>query len=133
MVKLSTFGVALLSLLPSAFSFSPAYSSHLGFRDDTDPRLTKYTLSSPDGKIKASWMPFGAALLEFFVEDKNGVERDLVMGFDNRTLYTVLRGQLGSALGRYAGRIRNGTFSGEYHPYFYAVYQWFEGKTCAYM
>ena len=58
-------------------------------------------------------MPFGAALLEFFLEDKDGVERDLVMGFDNRTLYTVIRGQLGSVLGRYAGRIRNGTFSGE--------------------
>ncbi|TBU46419.1 galactose mutarotase-like protein [Dichomitus squalens] len=99
--------VVFLSLLPSVLSFSPN-GLH---QDDTDPSLTKYTLSSPDNKIKASWMPFGAALLEFFVEDKNGVKRDLVMGFDNRTLYTVVRGQLGSVLGRYAGRIRNGTFS----------------------
>ena len=70
-------------------------------------------------------MPFGAALLEFFVEDKTGVERDLVMGFDNRTLYTVLRGQLGSALGRYAGRMKNGTFSGEHGSPFHPAYQSF--------
>ncbi|PIL37520.1 hypothetical protein GSI_01214 [Ganoderma sinense ZZ0214-1] len=111
MVKFSFSGVLLLSLLSPVFSLSSNYGSRLDSRDDTDPSLTKYTLSSPDGKIKASWMPFGAALLEFFVEDKDGVERDLVMGFDNRTLYTLIRGQLGSALGRYAGRIRNGTFS----------------------
>lgn len=115
MVKFNFFGVAVLSLLPSAFSFSP---NHARPEDDMDPRLTKYTLSSPDGKIKASWMPFGAALLEFFVEDKDDVERDLVMGFDNRTTYTILRGQLGSVLGRYAGRLRNGTFSGEYSSLF---------------
>ena len=101
--------IAFLSFFPFVCCFSPNSFD----QDETDPSLIKYSLSSPDGRIKASWMPFGAALLEFFLEDKDGVERDLVMGFDNRTLYTVIRGQLGSVLGRYAGRIRNGTFSGE--------------------
>jgi aldose 1-epimerase len=46
----------------------------------------KYTLVSEG--IRAQFIPYGASITNLFINDTNGVERDIVLGFDNATAYT---------------------------------------------
>ncbi|KAJ7765020.1 galactose mutarotase-like domain-containing protein [Mycena maculata] len=71
-------------------------------------------LAAPDGSVIAHFMPFGATTTNFWVKDKFGKFRDIILGFDNHTLYqTQADGHpyFGPIVGRYANRIRNGTFT----------------------
>ncbi|KAJ6598912.1 galactose mutarotase-like domain-containing protein [Mycena vulgaris] len=76
----------------------------------TDP-LAVVKLTAPDGSAMANFIPFGATTTNFWVKDKHGKFRDILLGFDNRTLYETERQFLGPIVGRYANRIRNGTFT----------------------
>ncbi|KAJ7068416.1 galactose mutarotase-like domain-containing protein [Mycena amicta] len=78
-----------------------------------DP-LKTISIAAPDGSIKADFIPFGATATNLWVKDKNGKFRDILLGFDNKTLYTSLaegRDFFSPVVGRYANRIRNGTFT----------------------
>ena len=70
----------------------------------------------PDGKyvlqaegIRATFIPYGASISNLFIKDVNGVERDIVLGFDNASYYSIDRQHphLGGVPGRYANRIKN--------------------------
>jgi len=68
----------------------------------------------PDGSAIAQLIPFGATTTNFWVKDKFGKFRDILLGFDNHTLYqSQAEGHpyFGPVVGRYANRIRNGTFT----------------------
>ncbi|KAL9088372.1 MAG: hypothetical protein Q9159_003146 [Coniocarpon cinnabarinum] len=70
----------------------------------------KYTISAEG--IRAQFVPYGASISNLFINDTNGVERDIVLGWDNATYYTE-DGQhphFGAVPGRYANRIKNATF-----------------------
>lgn len=41
--------------------------------------------------IRAYFIPYGASLSNLFINDTHGVERDVVMGFDNATYYSIDR------------------------------------------
>ncbi|KAF8906824.1 galactose mutarotase-like domain-containing protein [Gymnopilus junonius] len=76
--------------------------------------LTPVHLVAPDASMKAAFIPFGAITTNIWVEDKNGVFRDIILGFDNHTLYqSDADGHpyFGPIVGRYANRIRNGAFT----------------------
>ncbi|KAF8195730.1 galactose mutarotase-like domain-containing protein [Mycena galopus ATCC 62051] len=78
-----------------------------------DP-LVSVNLTAPDGSAKASIMPFGATTTNFWVKDKHGNFRDIILGFDNHSLYPSQADghpYFGPVVGRYANRIRNGTFT----------------------
>ncbi|KAI7469719.1 galactose mutarotase-like protein [Hortaea werneckii] len=73
----------------------------------------------PDGKyeicsegIRGYFIPYGASLSNLFIHDIHGAERDIVLGFDNATTYSPsrLHPHLNGVPGRYANRIKNGTF-----------------------
>ncbi|RMY81446.1 hypothetical protein D0864_08302 [Hortaea werneckii] len=73
----------------------------------------------PDGKyeicsegIRGYFIPYGASLSNLFIHDVHGAERDIVLGFDNATTYSTsrLHPHLNGVPGRYANRIKNGTF-----------------------
>ncbi|ORY14300.1 aldose 1-epimeras-like protein [Clohesyomyces aquaticus] len=70
----------------------------------------KYTLEAPG--IRAQFIPYAATLTNLFVKDKNGVERDIVLGYDNTSFYPVDPGHpvYNAIPGRYANRIGNGMF-----------------------
>ncbi|KAF8680572.1 Aldose 1-epimerase [Rhizoctonia solani] len=78
----------------------------------TDP-FKEYTIAASDGSIKAKFIGSGASLSELWVKDKYGRFRDVVLGYDNTTLWQTDPGHpvLNSVVGRYANRIKNGTFS----------------------
>jgi aldose 1-epimerase len=70
----------------------------------------KYEISSEG--IRGLFIPYGASVSNLFVTGKDGVERDVVLGFDNATAYEgEVHPHLGGVPGRYANRIRNSTFS----------------------
>ncbi|KAF2191139.1 aldose 1-epimerase [Zopfia rhizophila CBS 207.26] len=76
-------------------------------RPDADGR---YTLEAPG--IRAQFIPYAATLTNLFVKDKNGVERDIVLGYDNTSFYPVDPGHpvYNAIPGRYANRIGGGKF-----------------------
>jgi len=71
----------------------------------------RYTLEAPG--IRAQFIPYAATLTNLFVKDKNGVERDIVLGYDNASYYPVDPGHpvYNAIPGRYVNRIGNGTFT----------------------
>ncbi|KAL5377720.1 hypothetical protein DPSP01_009644 [Paraphaeosphaeria sporulosa] len=71
----------------------------------------KYEISAEG--IRAQFIPYGASISNLFINDTNGIERDIVLGFDNASHYSVDRfhPHLGGVPGRYANRIKNSTFT----------------------
>ena len=77
-----------------------------------DP-FQKYTISAPG--INASFIPYGARLTNLYVNDKNGFPQDIVLGYDDTRQYLkdteTDHTYYGPIVGRYANRIKNGTFT----------------------
>ncbi|CUA70303.1 hypothetical protein RSOLAG22IIIB_00658 [Rhizoctonia solani] len=71
------------------------------------------TLTAPDNSIVANFLSYGATLKNLWVKDKRGKFRDIVLGYDNKSLYESDPSHpfFGGIVGRYANRIKNGTFS----------------------
>ncbi|KAG5652695.1 hypothetical protein H0H81_004080 [Sphagnurus paluster] len=71
------------------------------------------TISSPDGSISAKFVSFGATLTELWVKDKKGKLRDVVLGYDDnsRLMTDTDHPVFNPIVGRYANRLKNGTFS----------------------
>lgn len=82
---------------------------------DAKPPVYPYNrieLRSPDDSIRAVVIPYGAAITELWVKDRYGGWRDVVLGYDNVTNWGTdpIHPNFGPVVGRYANRIRNGTF-----------------------
>jgi hypothetical protein len=91
---------AIFTLLASAASFDGGGVPSPGSDG-------KYTLCSEG--IRANFIPYGGSISNLFINDTNGVERDIVLGFDNATYYSIdtSHPHLGGVPGRYANRIKN--------------------------
>ncbi|KAI4183219.1 MAG: hypothetical protein L6R41_005516 [Letrouitia leprolyta] len=65
--------------------------------------------------INATFIPYGARLTNLYVNDNSGNPQDVVLGFDNPEDYirndATNHSYFGPIVGRYANRIRNGTFT----------------------
>lgn len=65
--------------------------------------------------INATFIPYGARLTHLFVADKNNVMQDVVLGYDTGKQYLndseTVHTYFGAVVGRYANRIKNGTFT----------------------
>jgi aldose 1-epimerase len=70
----------------------------------------KYMISAPG--TRALFVPCGASISNLFINDSQGIECDIVMGFDNASYYSIDRQHphLGGGPGRYANRIKNSSF-----------------------
>lgn len=91
--------------LVSANGDNQAASSFPAFSGDP---FRKYNISAKG--ITASFVPYGARLTNMWVPDRNGKEQDIVVGYDDAKDYTTQRNFFGAVVGRYANRIKNGTF-----------------------
>ncbi|KAI0784444.1 galactose mutarotase-like protein [Abortiporus biennis] len=71
------------------------------------------TISAPDGSITAKFVSFGATMTELWVKDKFGNARDIILGYDDNSelLTDPAHPVFNPIVGRYANRIKNGTFS----------------------
>ncbi|KAK0567951.1 hypothetical protein OC861_002402 [Tilletia horrida] len=97
------------------------YSVDTGFSSGLDcsaalPAVYPYNsihLRAPDDSIRATFLPYAATLSELWVKDRYGQWRDIVLGFDNKTNYgtDTIHPNFSPVVGRYANRIKNGTFA----------------------
>ncbi len=73
-----------------------------------------YTLTNAAG-MEVSITNLGGRIVSVMVPDRDGVMRDVVLGFDNITDYINIPSDFGASIGRYANRIANGllTLDGE--------------------
>ncbi|KAI0751946.1 galactose mutarotase-like protein [Daedaleopsis nitida] len=71
------------------------------------------TLKAPDGSITAKFVSFGATMTELWVKDRKGKARDIILGYDDNSklLTDPAHPVFNPIVGRYANRIKNGTFS----------------------
>jgi len=73
-----------------------------------------YTLTNGKG-LEVSFATYGAVITSLLVTGKDGKQTDVVLGFDNLEGYIASYGvpsppYFGAVIGRYAGRIANGSF-----------------------
>lgn len=54
---------------------------------------------------------FGGRIVSVMAPDRNGVMRDVVLGFDSIQDYIKYPSDYGASIGRYANRIANGRFT----------------------
>ena len=106
--------IATMHLNHFAFVFSAvtAAASAQSTTFTGDP-FAKYSLKAPG--IEATFIPYGARITSLIVNDKNGKPQDVVVGYDNGEQYLkdteTLHTYFGAVVGRYANRIKNGTFT----------------------
>lgn len=60
--------------------------------------------------IKVVICDVGASLVSIFVKDRDGIARDVILGFDTPKEYESNYNNYGATVGRYAGRIGKATF-----------------------
>ncbi|KAI9762521.1 MAG: hypothetical protein M4579_000324 [Chaenotheca gracillima] len=87
-------------------------SAALAQTNGTGPdKAGKYMIEAEG--IRAMFIPYGASISNLFLNDSSGVERDVVVGFDNATYYGEdgQHGHWGAVPGRYANRVKNSTFT----------------------
>ena len=97
--------LALLCFESIAFALS-SLSNHA---------LELYTITAPN--ITAKFIPYGARLTSLLVPDRHGHVQDVVLGYDSPEQYVndteTAHTYFGAVIGRYANRIKNGTFEVE--------------------
>lgn len=110
---------AVLYGLPVLAQSTQSSSSSSSSTSATDP-FKVYTISAEN--ITAKLIPYGARLISLMVPDRDGKEQDVVIGYDDPKAYLndteTVHTFFGAVVGRYANRIKNGTFtigSNEYH------------------
>ena len=69
-----------------------------------------FTLSNSNG-ITVKITDYGATAVSMLVPDKEGLLRDIILGFDDVSGYEKTKLYLGATIGRYAGQINDGHFS----------------------
>ncbi|BGP18385.1 hypothetical protein JCM10213v2_006451 [Rhodosporidiobolus nylandii] len=87
--------------------------------------LERLWIASRDGRARASFIALGASLVDLYVPDREGQLRDVVLGYDNTTLYPGPSSSssssssspeelpypyYGAIVGRYANRIANASY-----------------------
>lgn len=73
-------------------------------------RTNLYTMTNKHG-ASATVLDFGAHLVSVTVPDKNGVMKDVVLGFDTLQEYDEKPSYLGAIIGRYGNRIGGARFT----------------------
>jgi len=91
---------------------------HFFGTDKQGREIFKYTLTDENGN-SISVLNFGATLQSVVITDKNGVKKDVILGFDNMEQYMDDNGRtyFGAIVGRVANRIADGEFYVEGEKY----------------
>ncbi len=75
-----------------------------------DKKIQLFSLTNHNG-IKVEITNYGGKVVSIIVPDKNGVFKDVVLGFDHIDDYISGNPYFGALIGRFANRIRQGKFS----------------------
>ncbi|KAK3725873.1 hypothetical protein LTR37_000021 [Vermiconidia calcicola] len=107
------FAASSATLVSAQGSYGGASNLSAAYPPFSGNPFQKYNLEA-DG-IKASFIPYGARLTNLYVKDRNGDWQDVAVGYDDGERYLedslTNHTYFGCVVGRYANRIRNGTFT----------------------
>lgn len=81
------------------------------FRSEADGKKTDLLVLKNDNGMEVCVTNFGGRIVSVMVPDRNGVMRDVVLGFDNIGDYRTVPTDFGATIGRYANRINQGRFT----------------------
>lgn len=73
-------------------------------------KVEAITLTNGHG-MRATILSYGAILQSLAVPDRNGKSEDVTLGYNDMQGYLVAPNYFGATVGRYANRIKNGTFA----------------------
>lgn len=81
------------------------------FRSEADGKKTDLFVLKNDNGMEVCVTNFGGRIVSVMVPDRDGVMRDVVLGFDNIGDYRTVPTDFGATIGRYANRIAQGRFT----------------------
>lgn len=81
------------------------------FRSEADGKKTDLFVLKNDNGMEVCVTNFGGRIVSVMVPDRDGVLRDVVLGFDNIGDYRTIPTDFGATIGRYANRINQGRFT----------------------
>lgn len=121
-MHLRSYFTAALYGLPALTSAATSPSSESTPSPSTRPdadHFKAYTIKAEN--ITATLIPYGARLTSLLVPDREGKLQDVVVGYDDPVEYLhdseTNRTFFGAVVGRYANRIKNGTFTIDENTY----------------
>lgn len=110
---------AVLHALPVLGRPDSSSSSSNGVGHQESDHFQSYTIQAEN--ITAKLIPYGARLTSLLVPDRDGQVQDVVVGYDHPRQYLhdteTAHTYFGPVVGRYANRIKNGTFTLEGKQY----------------
>ncbi|GAA6003405.1 aldose epimerase family protein [Rhodotorula paludigena] len=89
------------------------YQKQWTYRNSSNVNVfERFEIRASDGSARASFIPLGATLVDFWVKDRKGEWRDVVLGYDNTTEYLADERYpyFGAVVGRYANRIADASY-----------------------
>lgn len=78
------------------------------FQSEVDGKKTDLFVLKNDKGMEVCVTNFGGRIVSVMVPDRDGVMRDVVLGFDNIEDYRTIPSDFGATIGRYANRIAQG-------------------------
>ena len=85
------------------------YTEQFG-KTESGKSVTRFVMENKNG-MKVAVIDYGCAVQSILVPDKDGVFRDVALGYDSAEYYAKGSSYFGAFVGRYANRIRNAAFS----------------------
>lgn len=102
---------ALLTTAMLPLSAHAGEATRAAFSTTADgQKVEAITLTNGHG-MRATILSYGAILQSLAVPDRNGKSEDVTLGYNDLQGYLVAPNYFGATVGRYANRIKNGTFA----------------------
>ena len=102
-------GIAAMPAVSRAAVASGSLSKMIFGKTPDGTPVELYVLKN--GQITVKVMTYGAIITEIDTPDRNGMESDIVLGFDKFDGYLGAHPYFGATVGRVANRIAKGTFT----------------------
>lgn len=113
MKRFSMWALSALLLASCATGEKPTASGLLksNFQTEVDGKKTDLFVLRNANNMEVCITNFGGHIVSVMVPDREGVMRDVVLGFDSIRDYITIPSDFGASIGRYANRINQGRFT----------------------
>jgi aldose 1-epimerase len=113
MKRFSMWALSALLLASCATGEKPTASGLLksNFQTEVDGKKTDLLVLRNANNMEVCITNFGGRIVSVMVPDREGVMRDVVLGFDSIRDYITIPSDFGASIGRYANRINQGRFT----------------------
>lgn len=113
MKRFSMWALSALLLASCATGEKPTASGLLksNFQTEVDGKKTDLFVLRNANNMEVCITNFGGRIVSVMVPDREGVMRDVVLGFDSIRDYITIPSDFGASIGRYANRINQGRFT----------------------